>query len=159
METSNQPIGQIRSRRRSPFRSLLGLLLLSGVLLVFIAGLGDWRRRHNIEALLTNQAQKFATRTNGAGLLPLNLKPDDPVDPKSRLFEGWLSSDEALALRNQKGAEVMVAWTAPLLRVLGRDERAVIVFRDGVFQVRWMSLSTFQEQKDRQQISGRPATP
>lgn len=144
--------------RRSPLRAVVPLLLLTGVLLVFIAWLGDWRRKHNIETLLNGQVQEYVKRTNDAGLLPLNLKPDMPLDPQSRLFEGWLTADEARVLRSSD-QEVMVAWTVPLLRVLGRDERGVIYFHRKQFDVRWLPLAAFGELHAKQITQIKTAVP
>lgn len=155
----SEPIPAFRvARRRSPFRTLVPLLLLTGVLLVFIAWLGDWRRKHNIETLMNDQVQEYVRRTGDAGLLPLNVKPELSMNPESRLFDGWLSGDEARVLRSQD-REIMVAWTVPLLRVLGRDERSVIFFQKGRFDVRWLSLAAFAELRDEQNARIRSAPP
>ena len=125
------------------------LLVLTIILLVFIAWVGDWRRRHNVETLMTAQASAYASLTADAGLLPLNLQPSPPLDPASRLIEGWLSPDEARVLRGVN-EEVLVAWTVPLVRALGRNERAVIFFNRGKFEVRRLSLTQFNEVRAQQ---------
>ncbi len=130
-------------RRRSPLRVLTRLLAFTIVLLIFIAWVGDWRRRHNVDTLMNTQAAAYSSLTADAGLLPLNLQPSLPFDPASRLIEGWLSPDEARALRGAD-EEVMVAWTVPLVRALGSNERAVIYFKGGTFEVRWLSLTQFE---------------
>jgi hypothetical protein len=137
---------------------LIPLLLLTGVLFVFIAWLGDWRRRHNIETLLKDQVQEYVRRSSDGGLLPLNVKPELAMNPESRLFEGWLGADEARVLRSQD-QEIMVAWTVPLLRVLGRDERGVIFFQKGQFDVRWLTLSAFAELREKQSARIRSIPP
>jgi len=124
---------------------LLPLLILTAVLLVFIAWLGDWRRRHNVQTLMTRQATDYASLTTDAGLLPLNLSPSLPLDPPSRIVDAWLSPDDARTLRGTDH-EVMVAWTFPLVRALGRNERAVIFFHQGRFEVRWLPLRQFDAQ-------------
>jgi hypothetical protein len=141
--TSNLP------RRRSPLQTLTRLLVLTIVLLIFIAWVGDWRRRHNVDTLMNTQAIAYSSLTTDAGLLPLNLQPFLPLDPASRLIEGWLSPDEARALRGVD-EEVMVAWTVPLVRALGRNERAVIFFNGGKFDVRWLSPTRFDERRAQQ---------
>jgi|CXWL01.1.fsa_nt_gi hypothetical protein len=129
-------------RNRSPLRSLIPLLLFTAILLIFIAWLGDWRRRHNIDTLMNIQVQAYAALTTDAGLLPLNLQPSLPLDPPSRIIDAWLSPDEARTLRGADH-EVMVAWTFPLVRALGRNERAVIFFNRGAYEVRWLPLPQF----------------
>lgn len=137
--------------RRSPLRTLLYLAIFTGVLLIFIAWLGDWRRRHNIEVLIMSQVQAYSTLLtySGTGLLPLNLQPSLPLDPQSRLIESWLTPDEARILRDAEH-EVMVAWTVPLVRALGPNERAVIFFHRGTFELRWVPLKQFDELYARQ---------
>ena len=129
-------------RNRSLLRTLITLLLFTAVLLIFIAWLGDWRRRHNIDTQMNIQVQAYSSLTTDAGLLPLNLQPTLPLDPPSRIIDAWLSSDEARMLRGADH-EVMVAWTIPLVRALGRNERAVIFFNRGTYNVRWLPLREF----------------
>lgn len=136
-------------RRRSPIQSLIWLVLLAAVLLVFIGWLGDWRRRHNIDTLMTGQANVYASMTTDAGALPLNLKPTLPLDPSARLIEAWVTADEARLLRGSTD-EVLVTWTVPLVRALGRNERAVIVFHQGAYSVRWIPLAEFNNRYGRQ---------
>jgi len=127
---------------RSPLRTLILLLLFTAALLVFIAWLGDWRRRHNIDTLMNTQVQAYSLLTTEGGLLPLNLQPTLSLDPPSRIIDAWLSSEEVRVLRGTD-REVMVAWTIPLVRALGRNERAVIFFDHGKFDVRWLPLTQF----------------
>ena len=136
-------------RERSPLRTLILLLLFTAALLVFIAWLGDWRRRHNIDTLMNIQVQAYSSLTTDAGLLPLNLQPSLRLDPPSRILDAWLSSDEARTLRGADH-EVMVSWTIPLVRALGRNERAVIFFNRGTFDVRWLPLPQFDARFARQ---------
>lgn len=128
--------------RRSPIRTIINLVIFTAILLVFIAWLGDWRRRHNVDTLMRTQMEEYAARTAEGGLLPLNLQPSLPLDPASRLVDAWLSPEEVQALRSADH-EVMVAWTIPLVRALGADERAVIFFQRGTFQLRWIPLKEF----------------
>lgn len=128
---------------------LTRLLIFTIVLLLFIAWVGDWRRRHNVDTLMNTQASAYSSLTAEADLLPLNLQPSLSLDPASRLIEGWLSPDEARILRGVS-EEVMVAWTVPLVRALGRNERAIIVFNGGKFAVRWLSLNQFNENRGHQ---------
>lgn len=136
-------------RRRSPIQTFILLTLLAAVLLVFIAWLGDWRRRHNIDALMQAQTEVYASMTTDAGLLPLNLEPTLHSDPNTRLLDAWLTPDEARVLRGTDG-EVMIAWTVPLVRALGRNERAVIFFQNGKYDVRWVPLEEFTRHYARQ---------
>lgn len=142
--SSIQPV-----RRRSPIETLILLTLLAAVLLVFIAWLGDWRRRHNIDALMQAQTEVYASMTTDTGLLPLNLEPTLHSDPNTRPLEAWLTPDEARVLRGTDG-EIMIAWTVPLVRALGRNERAVIFFQKGKYEVRWVPLEEFTRQYARQ---------
>lgn len=146
-ESVNKPPSALTStipRHRSPLRMLLPLLVFTIVLLVFIAWLGDWRRRHNIDTLMNTQVEAYSALTTEAGLLPLNLQPTLPLNPSSRLIDGWLSPDDARVLRGAPH-EVMVAWTIPLVRALGRNERAVIFFHGGTYDVRWLPLNQFDQ--------------
>lgn len=130
------------SRSRSLLRTLISLVVFTVVLLVFIAWLGDWRRRHNIETLMSSQVQSYSSITTEAGVLPLNLKPSLPLDPPSRIIDTWLNPEEARMLRGADH-EVMVAWTIPLVKALGRNERAVIFFDHGAYSVRWLPPREF----------------
>jgi hypothetical protein len=136
-------------RRRSPLQTLILLTILAAVLLVFIAWLGDWRRRHNIAELMRTQMESYMGLTTDAGLLPLNLKPPITQDAGSRLMDAWLTPDEARILRNTTD-EVMVAWTVPLVRALGRRERAVIVFQTGRYDLLWLPPEDFNRRYARQ---------
>ena len=140
--TTDSGLNSRMPRNRSPLRTLIPLLIFTLILLIFIAWLGDWRRRHNVQTLMTGQAQAYSSLTTDAGLLPLNLQPALPLDPPSRIINAWLGPDEARMLRGADH-EVMVAWTVPLVRALGRNERAVIFFRQGRFEVRWLHLREF----------------
>ena len=135
--------------RRSPFRALLPLLLFTIVLLLFIAWLGDWRRQHNFHTQMSRQAADYAKLMGDAKVLPLNLNPSLPLDPARRIIDNWIAPDDARTLRDADHA-VMAAWSVPLVRVLGRDERAVIFFHQGRFDVRWLDLREFDAQFARQ---------
>jgi len=130
------------TKRPPLLRSVVFLLLSAGVLLIFIALLGDWRREHNILAQLESHAAAYASRMSEGGVVPLNLELSDSRDPKSRLMDAWLSPDEARILR---GADrrILAAWTVPLPRVLGADGRGVIFFEHGRFNVEWVPLKLF----------------
>ncbi len=136
-------------RRRSPFRTLFYLAIFATTLLLFIAWLGDWRRRHNIDTLMNSQVHAYASITTDAGLLPLNLQPSLSLDPPSRIIDAWLSTDEARLLRGADH-EVLVAWTIPLVRALGRNERAVIFFHRGTYSIRWLTQPRFDADFARQ---------
>ena len=136
------PMGRPHPSRVSLFRTIIFLAIFTAVLLLFIAWLGDWRRRHNVDTLMRTQLQEYAARTADGGLLPLNLQPSLSLDPASRLIDSWLTPDEVQTLR-KADHEVMVAWTIPLVRALGPNERAVIYFQRGVFELRWVPLKEF----------------
>ena len=77
-------------------------------------------------------------------MLPLNLQPSLSLDPSSRIIDSWLTLDDARILR-AADHEVMIAWTIPLVRALGRNERAAIFFNGGTYSVRWLPLAQFDE--------------
>ncbi len=126
------------------FRSVVLLLVCAGVLLVFIALLGDWRREHNIRTRLDEHAAIYAARLGEGSTLPLNLELDVPRDPKSRLIEAWISPADAALLRGRPDP-VLAAWTVPIVRVLGTDGRGVIMFEGGRFESKWLTLEAFEK--------------
>jgi len=140
--------------RRRPQIVLLVVLLLvaAATLLVFIGLLGDFRRQGNALTQAKQQAAVYAGRSAGTGILPLNLEPEVGTESGAETISvEWLSAEEARLLR-KSGSRVIVARTAPVVRALGRDGRAVVFFKDGRFDVEWVTLAEFEALRAAQQV-------
>jgi hypothetical protein len=75
----------------------------------------------------------------------MNLEPlESPQRDTGMLRLEWLDRDQVRALRDLNTRRI-VAQTAPVLQVVGRDGRGVVVFSDGQFAVTWMTLYEFDE--------------
>ncbi len=120
-------------------------------MLVFILAQGDLRRRQRAMEQAKWHAATLAERTGPGGALPLNLEPAAAPRRRSPMFKiEWLDREEARLLR-KRAEPYVAAQTVPLLQVLAPDGRAVILFQDGRFDVKWLTLSEFDARFAEQQ--------
>lgn len=130
--------------RRSLGRSAAYLAMASLGLLLFILGLGDYRRQRNSLEQAKWHAAVYQRRLSDGSALPLNLEPEMPPEDAPPMIKWeFLDRDAARALRGG-GEAIIAAHTAPVLQVLRRDGRAVVFFKDGRFEVRWVPLGLFE---------------
>jgi hypothetical protein len=139
-----RPADAATRRRKSLLTNAVVLLLAAAALLCFIAVLADVRRVGNAMRHAAAQAEWYASRTQGTGVLPLNLDPNTApgIDRPIVAFE-WITTDQAMDLRTG-GDPVLAAWSPPILRLFGADGRAVVLFDQGRFSTVWMSLADFE---------------
>ena len=135
--------GRSARRRLSILRSVVLLIVATIALLVFILAQGDARRRQRAMEQARWHASTLAKRVGEAGALPLNLEPDPAPGRRLGMFES-LSRQEARSLR-RSDMRVIVAQTTPVLRVFAPDGRAAIFFRQGRFDVQWLTVQQFDE--------------
>lgn len=129
--------------RKDVVRTALMLCLATAGLVAFILGLGDLRRQRNALAQLRWQALNYERRIGVGGALPLNFDPDVvPEGPRKMIKLECLDRESAARLRGSD-RPIIVARTVPILRVFGRDGRAVMTFKGGKFTVGWMTLPRF----------------
>jgi hypothetical protein len=139
------PLIDAPKRRKRIIRSAIRLTTASAFLIVFILFLGDLRRQERAMNQCRWHATTLTSRLGPAGTLPMNLEPiESPQRVTGMLRLEWLDRDQARALRDLNTRRI-VAQTVPILQVVGRDGRGVIVFDDGQFEVIWMTLSEFDK--------------
>ena len=132
-------------RRVRILSSVVLLLLAAATLIVFIGVLGDIRRQSNALLQAERHAATYAGRAEGTGILPLNLEPEAQDESGAGMIPiEWLGPDEARLLRKCR-ERVIVARTVPVVKAMGRNGRAVVFFRNGQFDVEWVTLSEFDE--------------
>jgi intracellular multiplication protein IcmP len=95
---SNEVMSQIALLSLAPFRYIFsGLLLLLGFIILFRGPRSMYRRRHDINSLLTHQAKNFPYIAPFVHFNPNNQKPrapGDPVPAELPLFAEALSPEE-----------------------------------------------------------------
>ncbi len=131
-------------------RSLLLLLVAASALLVFIAGVGDFRRKQNAIAQMLFHCDTYAARMGDTNTLPLNLEPDVAVtrqDTMIRVF--WITRKDARVLRGQTG-KIIAAYSGPIPRALAANGRAVAYFENGAFDAEWLTLDEFARRREKQ---------
>jgi len=154
------PVRAVASRQGS-LRSVLLLVVAAGTLLVFIVGVGDFRRKHNALAQMEWHCGTYVSRMGDTGTLPLNLEPDIADVRKARMIKlHWISREEARALRSQP-EPVIAAYTVPIPCVLTAKGRAVAYFDNGAFRVEWVGPDEFNRRlaKQRDMIDERTHAP
>ncbi len=134
------------------------LLIATSVLVAFILGLGDFRRKRFAIAQLRWHADNYERRIGAGGVMPLNFDPDvSPLGQRKTIPLQWLDRASAGRLRSVD-RPVLVAQTVPILQVFGYDGRAVITFKDGKLTVEWMTLPQFDSfYAAQQEVIRRPA--
>ncbi len=91
-------------------------------------------------------------RSGTAKRLPLNLSlREKPSHETGLVAIECLTSTDAYLLRTSSDL-VLAAWTAPVVRAMGTDGRACIFFQDGAFSTRWLAMSEFERELDRQTV-------
>ncbi len=145
-----QPILTAKRSSKPALRSAAYLVIATLGLVAFILGLGDLRRQRNAVAQAKWHAGVFQARVGEGKALPLNLAPETPPEGAAQMIRlESLPHDAAMNLRGTT-QPIIAAWTAPVLQVLRRDGRAVLLFHEGRFEVRWMTLRRFEELRARQ---------
>ena len=131
------------SPRKDVVRTAVVLCLAAAGLVAFILGLGDFRRQRNSLAQVRWHATNFERRIGEGGALPLNFDPEVPPEGRRKMIPlESLDRQAAAKLRGSDGP-IIVAQTVPILKVFGRNGRAVMTFRGGKFSVEWMTLPRF----------------
>ncbi len=139
------PVVDAPQRRQRIIRSAIRLTAASACLIVFILFLGDLRRQERALNQCHWHASTLTSRLGPGNALPMNLEPiESPQRETGMLRLEWLDRDQVRALRDLNTRRI-VAQTVPILQVVGRDGRGVIVFDDGQFEVTWMTLSEFDK--------------
>ncbi len=139
------------SPQKSSVRSLLLLLVATSALLVFIVGVGDFRRKQNAIAQMEWHCGTYTSRMGDTGTLPLNFEPDIAVSRRLRMLKVfWLTREDARALRGISD-KIIVAYTAPIPRALAANGRAVAYFKDGAFTAAWLEPDAFDKHLKKQQ--------
>ena len=139
------PVIDAPQRRRRIIRSAIRLTAASACLIVFILFLGDVRRQERALSQCRWHVTTLTSRLGPGHALPMNLEPlESPQRDTGMLRLEWLDRDQVRALRDLNTRRI-VAQTAPVLQVVGRDGRGVVVFSDGQFAVTWMTLYEFDE--------------
>jgi hypothetical protein len=110
-------------------------------LVVFILGLGDWRRRNTAVSAVTEYARELSARLGDGRALPLNLDVSPELQPRLRRLE-WLTREEARRLRAEK-TRLILAQTHEVRQYLGRNGRAVVFFDNGQFESTWVTTAEF----------------
>lgn len=155
--THTQSTPRTDTRRPRSFgqavRTVVMLFVAASALLVFIALLGDVRRKQNTLAQMNWHVDTYAARMADTVQLPLNLDPDIPPARKAVMIKvRWIGRNDARALRTSD-EPVFASYSTRIPQVLGRDGRAVIVFEGGTFRVEWMPVDVFdaaiEQQRER----------
>lgn len=138
-------------RRHSLRRSLGWRVLAALVLISFVCFLGDMRRRHTALTQMERYAAALSERTGDSGLIPLNLDPADILGDTHRPIDmETLTRSQAACIRGG-GDPILLAWSVPLVQVLGRNGRAVVTFQGGKVEAAWITESQFAEWRSAQQ--------
>ena len=139
------PLIDAPKRRKRIIRSAIRLTAASAFLIVFILFLGDLRRQERALNQCRWHASTLTSRLGPGNALPMNLEPiESPQREAGMLRLEWLDRDQVRTLRDLNVRRI-VAQTASILQVVGRDGRGVIAFDDGQFEVNWMTLSEFDK--------------
>ena len=149
VESGDRP-ASADARRRSVHRSLALRAVAVLVLLVFIVGLGDFRRKRNALSQAERYADALRKRVGDSGIIPLNLDPEafDELPQRSIRMEA-LTREDVRKLRERDGA-FLIAWTVPIVQVLGRNGRAVVILDGGRHEVAWLTLDEFDVRRAEQ---------
>lgn len=136
----------LKPRRLSIAQMIILLLIGAIVLMVFNFLLGDFRRKQNAIAQAQLHAQHYTRLAGESGLLPLNLEPKIDDTKTTRMFQmEWLSSDQVRKFRTSD-TPVIIAQTVELPQLLTTYGRAVILYHEGNYTTKWMTLSEFDQQ-------------
>ncbi len=144
MPSGPSPRGDARRHRRgSLVRNVVVLGLAAAALLTYIGTTGYVRRKGNALAQGERHAQALMLRMGDSQQLPLNLEPQPQTNEQGRsiTFE-WLDRESARNLRG-RSERIIVAQSTPLPGVFARRGRVVMFFKDGAFDVEWVTLRGF----------------
>lgn len=132
-------------RRRRIARSILLLSLGSVLLIVFIIGVGDWRRQMRALDQCEWHASNLAARMGPGGALPMNLEPSPAPGRQSPMFQLEWTDRKSTRLLRETNDRYIVAQTVPVPQWLGTEGRAVVFYQAGELSVEWLTLTEFDK--------------